>query len=212
MEYHFEQPVQGHIGLEKYKVTVSWSNGTFIADEPEKGGGKGLGPDPYTLLLSSLASCTLATLRMYIDRKKWEIPEIDVSVNLYQSIVGGKVETTLDRDIRFNGTVTEEQRVRLMEIASNCPISKILQGEIHIRTFAYSEGKTDKKIKYAGDAVTVLWKPELCAHSGRCVSGLPKVFDVNAKPWIQPDGAPADKVREQVAKCPTGAISILEKE
>ncbi|OYX86206.1 MAG: hypothetical protein B7Y83_02350 [Flavobacteriales bacterium 32-34-25] len=50
-------------------------------DEPEITGGKDLGPDPYSALLASLASCTLATLRMYIDRKGWDIPEINIAVN-----------------------------------------------------------------------------------------------------------------------------------
>ena len=112
MEYLFDQPVHGSIGSEKYKITIAWRNGSFICDEPVKSGGQDLGPDPYTLLLSSLASCTLATLRMYIDRKRWDIADIEVNVNLYQTIVSGNLETTIDRDIKFISPVTEEQRLR----------------------------------------------------------------------------------------------------
>jgi len=207
MEYLFDQPVHGAIGTEKYKITIAWRNGSFICDEPEKSGGKDLGPDPYTLLLSSLAACTLATLRMYIDRKHWDIPDVAVNVNMYQTIVNGDLETTIDRDIKFPDTVSEEQRTRLTEIASNCPVSKILQGDIKVRTFSHSNADMEKKVKYANDEVAVIWKPELCKHSGRCVSGLPKVFDVNAKPWINVDGATSQKIAEQVNKCPTGALS-----
>src|ERR1022692_350458 len=89
MEYLLEQPVHGNIGKEKYKMTIAWRNGTFLSDEPEKSGGKDLGPDPYTLLLGSLASCTLATLRMYIDRKGWDIADMEVNVNMYQTILAG---------------------------------------------------------------------------------------------------------------------------
>jgi len=126
MEYFFDKPVHGAIGTEKYKITIAWRNGSFISDEPVKSGGKDLGPDPYTLLVSSLASCTLATLRMYIDRKGWDIADIEVNVNMYQTIVSGILETTIDRDIRFLSPVTEEQRARLNDIAAHCPISKIL--------------------------------------------------------------------------------------
>ena len=70
MKYKLEKPVQGTIGNEKYQCTIEWRNGKFISDEPETIGGKDSGPDPYTLLLSSLASCKLITLRMYIDRKR----------------------------------------------------------------------------------------------------------------------------------------------
>jgi putative redox protein len=212
MEYLFEQPVHGAVSKEKYKITISWRNGTFISDEPVKSGGKDLGPDPYTLLLSALASCTLATLRMYIDRKGWDIADIEVSVNMYQTIVAGNMETTIDRDIRFVSFVTSEQRTRLKEIAANCPVSKILQSDIKVRTFSYNDEDVEKKINYSNDDVSVIWKPELCQHSARCVSGLPKVFDVNAKPWINVAGAPAQKIMEQVKKCPTGALSILAME
>ena len=82
MENLLEQDLKGHIGSEKYLCTISWRNGTFIMDEPEKIEGKDLGPDPYTTLLASLAGCTLSTLRMYIDRKEWDIPEINIALNL----------------------------------------------------------------------------------------------------------------------------------
>ena len=53
-------------------------------DEPENVGGKDLGPDPYSTLLASLAGCTLSTLRMYADRKGWNVEEITISLNLSQ--------------------------------------------------------------------------------------------------------------------------------
>ncbi len=64
MKYKFEKPIGGKIGTEKYKVTIEWRNGVLIADEPVSSGGKDLGADPFTLLLSSLAACTLTTLRV----------------------------------------------------------------------------------------------------------------------------------------------------
>lgn len=84
MENALENDIIGHIGLQKYLCTINWRNGQFIMDEPEKIEGKDLGPDPYTALLASLASCTLSTLRMYIDRKGWDIPEITIALNFYQ--------------------------------------------------------------------------------------------------------------------------------
>lgn len=64
MKYLLENPIKGTIGSEKHLTTIYWRNGVLITDESEKLGGKDLGPDPYTLLLSSLVACTLATLRM----------------------------------------------------------------------------------------------------------------------------------------------------
>ena len=212
MNYKLERPVHGTIGTEKYRCTVEWRNGRFIADEPPKVGGKDLGPDPYTLLLSSLATCTLVTLRMYIDRKEWNIPEIEVNVNMFQTTQGDKTTTFIDRDIRFSGQVEAEQKDRLLEIAQNCPISKILEGDIKIRGYVYHEEEADKKIKYSNDEITVVWKPGFCKHSGRCVTQLPQVFDLKAHPWINARGADTPTLIAQVNQCPTGALSFFYNE
>jgi putative redox protein len=208
MKYSLEHPVIATIGTEKYKCTVTWRHGKFIADEPESSGGKEKGPDPYTLLLSSLGTCTLATLRMYIDRKGWDIPKISVSVNMYQEVRDGKKVTVIDRDLNFLSPVTGEQRERMVQIAKVCPISKILEGEVQVRTFAYSDNDDEKKHTYPNEDITVVWKPELCRHSARCATQLPTVFKPGARPWINMDGATSQEIREQVARCPTGALSI----
>jgi len=207
MEYKFQKPVHGVIGTEKYQCVVEWRNGQFIADEPEKQGGKDTGPDPYTLLLSSLATCTLITLRMYIDRKGWNIPAIAVNVNYFQTKQEEKTTTFIDRDISFPEPVEPEQKNRLLEIAQNCPVSKILEGEIKVRSFVFHEEDVDKKINYRNDDITVVWKPDLCKHSGRCVTQLPKVFNLKTHPWVTITGADTNTITEQVNKCPTGALS-----
>jgi putative redox protein len=207
MEYKFQKPVHGVIGTEKYQCVVEWRNGQFIADEPEKQGGKDTGPDPFTLLLSSLATCTLVTLRMYIDRKGWNIPAIAVNVNYFQTKQDEKTITFIDRDISFPEPVEPEQKNRLLEIAQNCPVSKLLEGEVKVRNFVYHEEDVDKKINYKNDDITVQWKPDLCKHSGRCVTQLPKVFNLKTHPWVTITGADTNTIIEQVNKCPTGALS-----
>jgi len=207
MEYKLQKPVHGTIGTEKYQCVIEWRNGQFIADEPEKNGGKDTGPDPFTLLLSSLASCTLVTLRMYIDRKGWNIPEIKVNVNLFQTKDGENTNTFIDRDITFAAGVEQEQKNRLLEIAQQCPVSKILEGNIKVRSYIYHEEDVDKKLKYTNGDITVVWKPELCKHSGRCVTQLPKVFNLKTKPWVTMTSADSETIKLQVDKCPTGALS-----
>jgi putative redox protein len=133
MEYLLEKPVLANIGSEKYRVTIEWRNGIIIGDEPEKIGGRDLGPDPYTLLLSSLASCTLSTLRMYIDRKGWEISQISISVNMFQSNENG-LTTQFERQITFTENITDKIKERLLIISKKCPVSKILENNITINT------------------------------------------------------------------------------
>lgn len=133
MKNIFEKDITGHIGTQKYLCTISWRNGQFIMDEPTIIGGQDLGPDPYTALLASLASCTIATLRMYIDRKGWDIPEINIAVNAAQQ-QEGEFETIFSRHITFSNDVTTEQKEKLILIANKCPVSKILKGKITIKT------------------------------------------------------------------------------
>lgn len=61
--------------------------------------------------------------------------------------------------------------------------------------------------KYTNGEVTIVWKPNVCIHSGLCFRGLGEVFNPQARPWITPEGSTTDKIIEQVKKCPSGALS-----
>ncbi len=65
---------------------------------------------------------------------------------------------------------------------------------------------------YTKDDITVVWKPELCRHSAICFHGLAEVFDPRRSPWIDMDGAEIERIKEQVARCPSGALSYIQKE
>lgn len=58
-----------------------------------------------------------------------------------------------------------------------------------------------------GAGITVHWDSDRCIHSERCFTGGPTIFDPRARPWVQPDGAPADEVARVVDTCPSGALS-----
>ncbi|MDF1700691.1 MAG: (4Fe-4S)-binding protein [Planctomycetota bacterium] len=64
---------------------------------------------------------------------------------------------------------------------------------------------------YTGTAIDVAFDLDTCIHAAECVRGLPKVFDPDRKPWILPDEASADALRDVVARCPSGALEIQEK-
>ena len=66
-----------------------------------------------------------------------------------------------------------------------------------------------KKINYSNNEITVVWQPELCIHSTICFSQMPNVFKPQLKKWIDPNGAPSDKIIEQVKMCPSGALSFF---
>lgn len=61
---------------------------------------------------------------------------------------------------------------------------------------------------YTNGTITVTFDPDICTHAGRCVKGLPGVFDAKSKPWIKVDGATADEIEAQVKKCPSRALGF----
>jgi len=65
--------------------------------------------------------------------------------------------------------------------------------------------------EYPNGEITILWKPKLCIHSGVCVRTLTSVYNPRARPWIQPANATTQELIDQVAKCPSGALSIKKE-
>ncbi|MCU0451189.1 MAG: (4Fe-4S)-binding protein [Bernardetiaceae bacterium] len=61
--------------------------------------------------------------------------------------------------------------------------------------------------EYSNGEVTVIWQPHLCTHSAVCVKGLPRVFNVRRRPWIDAQAAPTEAIVQQVRQCPSGALS-----
>jgi len=64
----------------------------------------------------------------------------------------------------------------------------------------------DNTKKYDNGKITVVWQPHLCAHSARCVNGLPEVFNLEQKPWINVSAADTETIVNQVKQCPSGAL------
>ncbi len=61
--------------------------------------------------------------------------------------------------------------------------------------------------EYKGSKIIVRFDTAVCTHSGMCVKGLPGVFDVNKKPWVNVEGAGVEEIEAQVKRCPSGALS-----
>jgi putative redox protein len=128
----FAKDITGDILKDRQEVTVNWRAGQLLLDEPTFNGGNDNGPDPFTTVLSGLIGCTLTTLRMYIKKKGWDINDIHCSVNILQQTE--PFRATIFRTLSFGQPITDAQKERLLWIAVNCPVAKLLQGEININT------------------------------------------------------------------------------
>ncbi|KOF02738.1 putative Fe-S cluster protein YjdI [Roseivirga ehrenbergii] len=61
--------------------------------------------------------------------------------------------------------------------------------------------------EYSNGELTVVWKPQKCIHAGECVKALPEVYNPKEKPWIKAENASTQALKDQIAKCPSGALS-----
>jgi len=123
--------VKSSIKEAHYIVTLTSASGnTITADEPQALGGMDLGFSPEELLVSALAACTSATLRMYADRKGWDLRELKTEISLEKDAEGKK--TFINRKIELLGNLDEAQKTRMMVIAEKCPVHKILTNPIEI--------------------------------------------------------------------------------
>ncbi|MEQ8423835.1 MAG: bifunctional alpha/beta hydrolase/OsmC family protein [Cyclobacteriaceae bacterium] len=126
----------------KFLTQIQTGRHSLVADEPVDVGGEDLGPSPYQLLTSALGACTAMTMRMYADRKGWEIEEIRVHLNHEKKYSQDcedceKSSSKIDhfeRVIEIDSQLDEKQLQRLLEIANKCPVHRTLEGDIKIET------------------------------------------------------------------------------
>ena len=117
---------------EHYASTIHNGPHVLTADEPVALGGKGSGASPYQLLLSGLAACTAATLRMYADRKGWTLGTIHVDLELDKDTEAST--GTIKRVISFSEPLSEEQKSKLAAIAEKTPVTRTIRAGAPIAT------------------------------------------------------------------------------
>jgi putative redox protein len=117
---------------------------TLIADEPLSAGGTDAGLSPYELLLAALGACTAMTLRLYIERRKLPVTDVEVQLSFNRIHAddcrtcseeqrAGRAEIHhIARRIYVTGELTEEQRERLLYIARRCPVHLTLHSDPHV--------------------------------------------------------------------------------
>ena len=129
--------------LGKLQVEIKAGAHTVRSDEPVISGGEDTGPDPYALLLASLAACRIITTQMYARRKGWPLENVELSMSTHkvhardcedcESDPDARVDI-IETEIRFLGPLDQDQKDRLIEISEKCPVHRTLTNETKIRT------------------------------------------------------------------------------
>ena len=101
------------------------SNGvhSLVADEPARLGGQDAGMAPFDLYLASLAACTAITLRMYAEKKGWELGEFNAELTSSRDEAG---KLQVHRILSATGALTGEQWERLLDVATRTPVTKVM--------------------------------------------------------------------------------------
>jgi putative redox protein len=135
------QTITARIGRDKYKTTLLSGQHQLLGDEPKPQGGD-LGPTPYDYLMMALGSCTAMTVRMYADRKEWDLAEVEVKLH-HEKLHAEDCEAceskegyvhVIKKEVKFKGNLDEKQLTRLLDISTRCPVQKTLENEIRIET------------------------------------------------------------------------------
>ncbi|MBK7382067.1 MAG: OsmC family protein [Flavobacteriales bacterium] len=127
-----QRSVTAELSGAPYTTRITSRGLELVADEPADHGGADLGMRPHEILLSALASCTAITVRMYADRKQWDIGPIRVTATMERKQEGREVETNIQLTVGISDAVPADQRERLLQIAGLCPVHRTLQSPITI--------------------------------------------------------------------------------
>ncbi|MEO1029759.1 MAG: alpha/beta fold hydrolase [Bacteroidota bacterium] len=134
----------GHLNIveDNFTTSIQTKNHTLIADEPIDIGGSDFGPSPYEYLNAALAACTVMTLKMYAERKQWDLQEVFVYIShsrkhsddLQVNVDKPKYLDHISKKLKFVGNLDASQKERLKEIASRCPVHRTLESEVIFET------------------------------------------------------------------------------
>ncbi len=123
--------ITGAADAPNYRQEVRCGKHELIADEHAVLGGKDAGPSPFDYLLAGLGACTSITLRMYAQRKGWDIGTVRVELSMSQDEAKAK---SIDRQVTLSGALTDEQRQRLAEICDKTPVTLAVKSGVAMKT------------------------------------------------------------------------------
>lgn len=134
----------GHLNIleDNFTTAIQTKNHAFIADEPASIGGSDFGPSPYEYLNAALAACTVMTLKMYAERKQWDLQEVFVYIShsrkhsddLNLEVDKPKYLDHISKKLKFVGNLDAIQKERLKAIASRCPVHKTIASTVVFET------------------------------------------------------------------------------
>ena len=114
-------------------VALSIDGHPYVIDGAAGEGGDDLGPNPTRVVEAALAACSSMTMRLYADRKGWDLKSSKVTVTRARG-EDSHAARVLEKRIEIDGDLDDTQRARLKEIAGRCPVHRMLAEPVTIQT------------------------------------------------------------------------------
>ena len=109
-------------GQGRYQQEIRAGKHQYLADEPVDMGGADAGPAPFDFIMSGLGACTSMTLRMYAERKGWDLGEFTAE---QQAQMDDDGHLHVNRVLHASGPLDDAQWTRLLEVVANTPVTKV---------------------------------------------------------------------------------------
>lgn len=110
---------------EGYQVLNQARTHEWMIDEPVELGGKNSGAEPTEHLLSAISACMTITMKMYAERKEWDLQSASVELKLLERGGAGK-KSMIEKKVVVLGSLDEDQKKRLLDISGRCPTAKLV--------------------------------------------------------------------------------------
>ena len=113
-------------GNRNYLVNLTNGTAQISSDVTSDKGGEGLLFRPHDFLCAAYAACLNISARMVLDRLHLPYNDVQAEVDLERT----EGKTIFKGKIRIDGDLTEEQKQKVIALASNCPVRKTLSSTI----------------------------------------------------------------------------------
>jgi putative redox protein len=123
---------------EGLKTDIYSENHLYHSDEPVADGGTDSAPTPTQMLMGALGSCIAITMRLYAQRKGWPLDGVEIELDFekfrgadYPAYEGdASFVHEIRKSIKLIGDLSIEQKVRILEIGSKCPVHRLLTNPV----------------------------------------------------------------------------------
>jgi putative redox protein len=122
------------LSKDSYKAIAFSRSHEMHMDRPLEEEGGNTSATPIEYLLAAIGGCVSMTLRVFANKKGWNLGEITVKVTQKNKLTSNGLTTSLIDEISFEKEVTEVQKRELLIWVEKCPVAQLVKKETLINS------------------------------------------------------------------------------